>query len=117
MAQLPRPAAPARPAASPSDRTLYEETENVAFTVGVGRTQDRRCILIQTGENSSNEIRFVPADNAEAPPVLIARAPAEHPIFGRFQPRQALDPDQRRPRQFPPRRGRRRTRPGDVARR
>jgi oligopeptidase B len=55
------------------DTTLYEETENVAFTVGVGRTQDRRYILIQTGENSSNETRFVPADNPEAAPVLIAR--------------------------------------------
>ncbi len=55
-----------------SDRTLYEETENIAFTVGVGRTQDRRYILISTGENSSNEIRFVPADNVAAPPTLIA---------------------------------------------
>jgi oligopeptidase B len=56
-----------------NDRTLYEETENIAFGVAVGRTQDRRYILIQTGENSSNETRFVPADNVEAPPVLIAR--------------------------------------------
>lgn len=55
------------------DRTLYEETENVAFTVDVGRTQDRRFILISTGENSSNEVRFIPADNPEAAPVLIAR--------------------------------------------
>jgi oligopeptidase B len=55
------------------DRTLYEETENIAFAVGVGRTQDRRFILIQTGENSSNETRFVPADNPEAAPVLVAR--------------------------------------------
>ncbi len=55
------------------DRTLYEETENIAFTVGVERTQDRRFILISTGENSSNEIRFVPADNPAAAPVLIAR--------------------------------------------
>jgi oligopeptidase B len=55
------------------DRTLYEETENIAFAVGVGRTQDRRFILIQTGENSSNETRFVPADNVEATPVLVAR--------------------------------------------
>jgi oligopeptidase B len=59
-----------QPAAS--DRTLYEETQNIAFTVDVGRTQDRRYILISTGENSSNEIRFVPADHPEAPPVLIA---------------------------------------------
>jgi len=56
-----------------SDRTLYEETENVAFTVDVGRTQDRRYILISTGENNSNEVRFVPADNPEAAPVLVAR--------------------------------------------
>jgi oligopeptidase B len=55
-----------------SDRTLYEETQNIAFTVDVARTQDRRYILISTGENSSNEVRFVPADNVEGPPVLIA---------------------------------------------
>ena len=60
-----------QPAAS--DRTLYEETENIAFGVGVGLTQDRRWIVIQTGENSSNETRIVPADNPEAAPVLIAR--------------------------------------------
>lgn len=58
---------------SPAEaRTLYEETENIAFTVGVELTQDRRFILIGTGENSSNEIRFVPADNPEAPLTLIA---------------------------------------------
>jgi oligopeptidase B len=55
------------------DKTLYEETENIAFTVGVGLTQDRRWITIQTGENSSNETRIVPADNVEAPLVLVAR--------------------------------------------
>jgi len=55
-----------------NDRTLYEETENVAFTVDVGLTQDRRYILISTGENSSNEVRFVPAANPEAPLTLIA---------------------------------------------
>ena len=56
-----------------SDRTLYEETENIAFTVGVGLTQDRNFILISTGENVSNEVRIVPADDPEAEPVLIAR--------------------------------------------
>jgi oligopeptidase B len=55
-----------------NDRTLYEETQNIAFTVGVGLTQDRRYILISTGENTSNEVRFVPADNPTAAPVLIA---------------------------------------------
>jgi len=57
-------------------KTLYEEKENLAFTVGVGKTQDRKYILISTGENSSNEIRFVPADNPEAPLTLVrARKP------------------------------------------
>ena len=56
-----------------NDRTLYEETENVAFTVDVARTQDRRFILISTGENSSNEVRMIPADSPETAPVLIAR--------------------------------------------
>jgi len=56
-----------------NDRTLYEETENVAFTVDVGRTQDRRFILISTGENSSNEVRLIPADAPETAPVLVAR--------------------------------------------
>lgn len=55
-----------------NDRTLYEETENVAFTVGVGLTQDRQFIVIQTGENSSNESRIVSADNPEAPLTLVA---------------------------------------------
>lgn len=54
------------------DKTLYEETENLAFTVGVGKTQDRRWIVIQTGENSSNETRLIPADNPEAAPILVA---------------------------------------------
>jgi oligopeptidase B len=60
-----------QPAAS--DRTLYEETENIAFTVGVGRSQDRNWLVIQTGENSSNESRIVPLDNPTATPVLVAR--------------------------------------------
>ncbi len=53
--------------------TLYEEKENPAFTVGVGLTQDRNYIMISTGENTSNEVRFVPASNPTAPLTLIAR--------------------------------------------
>jgi oligopeptidase B len=56
-----------------SDKTIYEEKENIAFTVGVGKTQDEKYIVINTGENSSNEIRFVPADNPEAPLKLVAK--------------------------------------------
>jgi oligopeptidase B len=55
-----------------NDRTLYEETQNVAFTVGVGHSQDRKYILISTGENTSNEVYIIPADNPTAAPVLVA---------------------------------------------
>jgi oligopeptidase B len=55
------------------DRTLYEETEDLAFTVSLARTQDRGLILISTGEHSSNEVRIVPASDPLAEPVLIAR--------------------------------------------
>ncbi len=56
-----------------SARTLYEETENVAFTVGVSRSQDRQYIFVSSGENSSNEIRFVRADAPDQPLTLIER--------------------------------------------
>jgi len=53
--------------------TLYEETEELGFTVGVGQSQDRSLILISTGDNASNEVRFVPAADSEAEPVLVSR--------------------------------------------
>jgi oligopeptidase B len=56
--------------------TLYEETDDIAFSVGVDRSTDRSLIFISTGNNSSNEVRFVPADRPDAAPVLISpRAP------------------------------------------
>jgi oligopeptidase B len=54
------------------DVTLYEETEELGFSVGVSRSQDRSLIFISTGDNSTSEIRFVPADDPRAPPALIA---------------------------------------------
>ena len=51
--------------------TLYEESADIAFSVGVGRSTDHRFILISTGNNSSNEARFVPADNPYAPLTLV----------------------------------------------
>ncbi len=51
--------------------TIYEESEDIAFSVNVGRTTDDRFILLATGNNSSNEVRFVPADNPYAPLTLI----------------------------------------------
>jgi len=43
------------------DSTLYEESENIGFNVGVGRTQDRRWIVISTGDHATTEIRLLPA--------------------------------------------------------
>ena len=51
--------------------TLYEEKEDIAFSVGAARSSDDSLIFISTGNNSSNEIRFVPADNPTAPLKLI----------------------------------------------
>jgi oligopeptidase B len=59
------------------DVTLYEETEDVGFSVGVGRSQDRSLIFIATGDNSSTEVRFAPADDPAAPLTLVARRRAE----------------------------------------
>lgn len=54
------------------DVTLYEENEDLGFTVGLSRSQDRSLIFISTGDNASNEIRFVPADKPDSEPVLIS---------------------------------------------
>ncbi|QPQ56292.1 S9 family peptidase [Allosphingosinicella flava] len=54
------------------DKTLYEETENKGFSVGVSKSQDEGLIFIATGDNTTSEVRFVPASAPEAPPVLIA---------------------------------------------
>jgi oligopeptidase B len=53
--------------------TLYEETEDKGFTVGIGKTQDRSLIVIATGDNSSTECWFVPATDPTAEPVLVSR--------------------------------------------
>ncbi len=58
--------------AADEDSTLYEEKEDPGFSVGVGRSQDRSLIFIATGDNSSTEVRFVPATDPLAEPVLIS---------------------------------------------
>jgi len=58
------------------DVTLYEETEELGFSVGVGKTQDKSLILISTGDNATSEVRFVSADDPSQPLTLIsARKP------------------------------------------
>ena len=57
-------------------KTLYEEKDDIAFSVGVARTTDDSLIVVSTGNNSSNEVRIVPADKPDAPLTLIkARKP------------------------------------------
>jgi oligopeptidase B len=59
-------------------RTLYEETDDIAFSVGVDRSTDDSLIFISTGNNSSNEVRCVPANDPTAPLTLIrARQPGQ----------------------------------------
>ncbi|HEX8380188.1 MAG TPA: S9 family peptidase [Allosphingosinicella sp.] len=54
------------------DVTLYEETEELGFTVQVSRSQDRSLIFIATGDNATTEVRFVPADDPLAPLTLVS---------------------------------------------
>ncbi|WP_231639090.1 S9 family peptidase [Sphingomonas profundi] len=52
--------------------TLYEEIDDIGFNVGVGRTQDRRWIAIQTGDHETSEVRLVPAADPAAAPILVS---------------------------------------------
>ena len=55
------------------DITLYEETEELGFSVGIGRSQDRSTIIVSTGDNATSEVRFVSADDPSQPLTLISR--------------------------------------------
>ncbi len=52
--------------------TLYEETRDKGFSVGLGKSQDDRLIFIAAGDNTSSEVRFVPAEDPTAASVLVA---------------------------------------------
>lgn len=54
------------------DRTLYEETEELGFNVGVGKTHDDQWIVIATGDNQTSEVRLVPAADPGAAPLLVS---------------------------------------------
>ena len=53
------------------DRVLFQESDN-GFQVGVGETQDRRFITIETGDNQTSEIHLLPASDVHAPLVVVA---------------------------------------------
>ena len=57
--------------------TLYEEKDDIAFSVGVARSTDDSTIFISTGNNSSNEVRLVSADEPTWPLTLIKPRRAE----------------------------------------
>ena len=54
------------------DVTLYEEKEDIGFSVGIGKSQDRSLIFIATGDNATSEVRFVSAADPTRPLTLIS---------------------------------------------
>jgi oligopeptidase B len=52
--------------------TIYEETEELGFSVGIHRSHDRSTIFVSTGDNATNEVRFVSADDPSQPLALIS---------------------------------------------
>jgi oligopeptidase B len=56
------------------DVVIYHESDP-GFQCGVGMTHDRKWILVATGDNTTSEVRMLPADNPLAAPLLVrARA-------------------------------------------
>ncbi|MFL6774775.1 MAG: S9 family peptidase [Sphingomicrobium sp.] len=55
------------------DITLYEETEELGFSVGIGKSHDRSTIFVATGDNATSEVRFVAAEDPTQPLTLISR--------------------------------------------
>ncbi|HEX6073640.1 MAG TPA: prolyl oligopeptidase family serine peptidase, partial [Sphingomicrobium sp.] len=55
------------------DVTLYEETEELGFSVGVHKSKDESLIFVSTGDNATSEVRFVSADDPGQPLTLISR--------------------------------------------
>jgi len=54
------------------DVTLYEETEELGFSVGAGRSHDKSTIFISTGDNATSEVRFVGAGDPTQPLTLMS---------------------------------------------
>ncbi len=52
------------------DAVLYHE-EDIGFQCGVGMTHDRRWIALATGDNTTSEIRLLPASDVHAAPLMI----------------------------------------------
>jgi oligopeptidase B len=59
-------------AAADTDVTLYEETEELGFSVGVYKSKDKSVIFVSTGDNATSEVRFVSAADPTQPLTLIS---------------------------------------------
>ncbi|UVO55383.1 S9 family peptidase [Sphingomonas sp. SUN039] len=52
------------------DVTLYHEAD-IGYQCGAGMTHDRQWIAVATGDNTTSEVRLLPADNPLADPLLV----------------------------------------------
>jgi oligopeptidase B len=60
-----------------TDTLLYEE-KDAGFFCGLGLTQSKKYMLIQTGDNITSEVYLVPTSNLSAAPVLVSARKAGH---------------------------------------
>jgi oligopeptidase B len=59
--------------ATPADAvTLYEETYELVFSVGLHKSKDESLIFVATGDNATSEVRFVSAADPSQPLTLIS---------------------------------------------
>jgi oligopeptidase B len=56
----------------PEGGHLLLEEQDERFNLGVGRTRDRRYILVESGSHTTNEVRYLPAERPSAELTLIA---------------------------------------------
>lgn len=52
--------------------TVYEETDDTGFNVGVGRTQDRQWLIVSTGDHVTSEIRLLDSTRPDEPATLVS---------------------------------------------
>lgn len=52
------------------DVVVYHEAD-IGFQAGVGMTHSRAYIVLATGDNTTSEVRLVPADASLSPPILV----------------------------------------------
>lgn len=62
---------------SEGDRIVYEEPD-AGFFLGVGKTQSKKYITLETATQVTSEIRVIPADDPNAEPILIAAREENH---------------------------------------